>query len=391
MLKGLVDPSRELTDEQAAHIDTLQDEIDAIWNARGNYKIDPEAWQSMPIFMDHISQEDVEKNDSCRALASIVYDEVPPDEIAENRKAHGNHALQMALNPAQDRRENLARAACHSYTEALLAKGTDTVLSSTIYANRSLAQFIIGNYGHGLEDAQRSIILNPQYFKAYYRAAKCAERVKKYDLALQLLQRGLECDPKPPLTDTNKQEFQELIDICNDEKAKYNAAQNTLRRSNKVKAAKSSNIAHAITSMGIKMTAQAEVPSEQLAEYSIPQPYLDEDRLLHVPILLMYDEYSQTDVMHDVPADASVEDLLHELLPFPWDSQGRYATPDHIVAFFLIDDHVKMQERYEIDKSWPLLEVFRSTHYVMPRLLPVIHIISRSSELLSGFNLRPLT
>eukprot|EP00796_Vickermania_ingenoplastis_P004517 gene4517-3304_t len=385
MLKGLVDPSRELTEEQQTHIDTLQNEIDEIWNRRGDYKIDPDAWENMPIFMDHISEEDVEKNDSCRALASIVYDEVPPDEIAENRKNHGNNALRLALNPTQERRENLARAACHSYTEALQAKGKDAVLSSTIYANRSLAQFIIGNYGHGLEDAQRAIILNPNYHKAYYRAAKCAERVRKYDLAIDLLRKGRSVEP--PLDSTALQEFKELEDICVDGKNRTQQDGIAQRRKTQAKAAKISNIAHAITSLGVKISPMPEVTSEQMGVYGNPQPYLDEDSLLHVPVLFMYDEYNQTDIMQDVACDVSIEELLDELLPFPWDDQGRYSSPDNIVAFYKIDDGVHMPEYYEIDKSWPLMEVFRTSTYKMPKLLPVIHFVCKNSELLRNYKI----
>lgn len=387
MLKGLVDPSRELTEEQKEHIDALQNEIDEIWNRRGDYKIDPDGWEEMPLFMDHITEEDVEKNDNCRALASIVYDEVPPDEIAENRKMHGNHALRLALNPTQERRENLARAACHSYTEALQAKGKDAHLSSTIYANRSLAQFIIGNYGHGLEDAQRAIILNPAYHKAYYRGGKCAERLHKYELARNLLQKG-QSITNPPLDDTARQEFRELEEICVAGQKKLSERELQARRKTKVKAIKLSNIALAITRHGIKISQQPEVTSEQMGVYGNPQPYFDEENTLHVPILLMYDEYDQTDIMQDVACDSCLDDLLEELLPFPWDVHGRYKAKEEIIAFYKIDDGIALAEYYEIDHSWPLLEVFRTPTYAMPLLLPVIHIICKGSPFLEKLHIK---
>lgn len=388
MLKGLVDPEKELSEEQKAHIDALQDEIDEIWNRRGNYKIDPDAWEQMPLFMDHITEEDVQNNENCCALASIVYDEVPPDEIAENRKMHGNNALVLALNPSQENRENLARAACHSYTEALQAKGKDAHLSSTIYANRSLAQFIIGNYGHGLEDAQRAIILNPDYHKAYYRGAKCAERLRKYDLAVKLLQKG-QSITDPPLAEPSKNEFCELEQICMDAKKKAGERELQLRRKKAVKGAKCSNVAFAITRLGIKLSSQPEITSDQMGVYGNPSPYFDEEKNLHIPILLMYDEYDQTDIMQDVVCDASIDDILEELLPFPWDTHGRYQRKEQIIAFYKIDDRVAFPEYYEINHSWTLLEVFRSSTYAMPQLLPVIHIICQGSTLVTQYNIKP--
>lgn len=48
-----------MTAEQEEHIDALQDEIDEIWNRRGNYHINPDAWEEMPIFMNNISEKDI--------------------------------------------------------------------------------------------------------------------------------------------------------------------------------------------------------------------------------------------------------------------------------------------------------------------------------------------
>lgn len=401
MLRGLVETST-LAPEQQAHIDSLQDEIDQIWSRRGDYQIDPDAWETMPLFMNSISEEDCAKNEECAALASIVFDEMPADEVAENRKEHGNRALVMALNPAQDRRENLARTACHAYTDALEAKGKDKKLSCTIYANRSLAQFIIGNYGHGLEDAQRAVILDPTYVKAYYRAAKCAERVRKYDMCVKMLDHGLEVIAEEYAAaavataegatedataaaaakwDRAVTEFQELRALCESERERVAGKDTTLKRGQRVQAVKLSNIARAITSAGVKLTGRSEVSSEQMGVYGNPQPYFDSDHL-HVPVLFMYDEYSQTDIMQDVACDTCAAELLEELMPFPWDDRGRYAAIENILVFYKIDDGVREAQCYEVDLGWPLMEVFRSATYEMPQLLPVLHVICKDSELI---------
>ncbi|CCW63085.1 unnamed protein product [Phytomonas sp. EM1] len=384
MLRSLVDPSK-LTSEQQEHIDVLQSEIDEIWNRRGDYKIDPDAWENMPIFMETITEEDIEKNENCAALSSIVYDEVPPDEVAENRKEHGNSMLKLALNPNQERRENLAKAACDSYTEALQAKGKDMQLTAIIYSNRSLARFIIGNYGHGLEDAQRAIILSPDYHKAYYRAAKCAERLGKYDLALGMLSRGKQV--KPPLDAKGLQEFQDLENVCHQGKSKVDAEKNRKIHEAREKAVDVVSLTRYITSLGIRLSKKSEVMSEQMAIYGNPQPYFDTEGMLHVPILFIYDEYQQTDIMQDVSCDLCTADLLDEMIPFPWDEQGRYRSIDDIVVCFNIDDGIKEPEYHVIDVSQTLLEVFRDKSYVMPGFLPVLHVLCRSSELLGRYKI----
>ncbi|EPY33896.1 tetratricopeptide repeat domain 4 [Strigomonas culicis] len=388
MLRGLVQ-DKDLSNDQLGHIDTLQAEIDEIWNRKGDYKIDPDAWEDMPIFMEHISEEDIEKNTNCAALASIVYDEMPADEVAENRKDHGNRALKMALNPTQENRENLARAAAHSYTEALQAKGKDKALTSVIYANRALAQFIIGNYGHGLEDAQRAVLLWPSYQKAYYRAAKCAAAIKKFALALEFISKVRDMSD-PPLDATAEKEFEELRVHCRAELDKVEKKKAADKRKEKVSAVKVSNIARAITSEGIQISGKPEVSSEQMNAYGNPKPYIDENRMLHVPILWMYDEYSQTDMTHDVICDASVLDVLADLLPFPWDDRGRYASPDRLVVFYKVDDGVKVPAYYEVHLDWPLLETFRSETYRMPGLMAVLHVVCKDSPLLEEYKVQRL-
>ncbi|KAH8606933.1 hypothetical protein ERJ75_001444900 [Trypanosoma vivax] len=251
-LAGLVPGDRELTVEQQQHIKDLQDEIDEIWNRRGDYKIDDTAWQNMPLFMENITEEDLQKNADCAALASIAYDDLLPEDIAESRKQHGNRAIQLALNPKQENRENLARAAVHCYTEGLNAKCENRVVNSQLYANRSLAQFIIQNFGHGLEDAQRAIILNPDYHKAYYRAARCAAQLKKYDMAVDLLSKG--CNTNPPPTGRALEEFAELERTCRAERDQMEAKQKKESRRTRAQAAKTSGILRAITSSGIRLS-----------------------------------------------------------------------------------------------------------------------------------------
>ncbi|ORC90526.1 tetratricopeptidedomain 4 [Trypanosoma theileri] len=385
-LEALVPAGRTLTEEQQQHVRDLQDEIDEIWSRRGDYKIDDSAWEHMPLFMENITEEDLQKNADCAALASIAYDAVPPEEIAENRKQHGNRAIQLALDPAQVNKENLARAAAHCYTEGLNAKCADPVLNAQLYANRSLAQYIIQNYGHGLEDAQRAIILNPNYSKAYYRAARCAERVKKYELALDLISKG--CQTIPPPAEEALKEFAQLERVCREslENAHVKEKKKSLRT--RVQAAETSNVLRTITSRGIKLSPHPEVSSEQMGVYGQHKPYFDTEGLLHVPILFMYDEYQQTDFMQDVACDVSAADLVEELMPFPWDDKGRYSQINDIVVIFKIDDGVKMPEYYEVDLSWPLMEVFRLDSYKMPMLLPVLHILCKDSELLQEWNVQ---
>eukprot|EP00758_Cryptobia_borreli_P001642 Tbor_TRINITY_DN2411_c0_g1::TRINITY_DN2411_c0_g1_i1::g.2595::m.2595 len=385
-LRALIPEGKQLTEEESQKIGDLQDEIDAIWNKRGNYEIDPDAWLTMPIFMDTITEEDIQKNESCAAIAAVVYDELPPEEIAENRKNHGNECLKRAMNPDQVNKDNMARAAVNCYTDGLNAAKEQLQndpenkhLIAQLYGNRSMANFLMKNYGHSLLDAQRSIIVDNNYFKGYYRGAKAAERVRKYDIALSLIEKGRQTEPIPP--EQAMKEFEEIENVVILAKEQAAKKEKADKMKTRVKAAETSNIMRAITSKGIKITIQNEVTSEQMSQYSIMKPYFGaSDDVLHVPLLFMFDEYQQTDFMQDVSTELCLAELVDELMPFPWDDRGRYAKIHDVVAVFKIDDGVQIPEYYCIDLGWPLLEVFRQPTYQMPRLLPVIHIISRHSD-----------
>ncbi|CCW66175.1 unnamed protein product [Phytomonas sp. Hart1] len=124
-----------------------------------------------------------------------------------------------------------------------------------------------------------------------------------------------------------------------------------------------------------------------MAIYGNPKPYFDTEGMLHVPILFIYEEYQQSDIMQDVSCDVCIAELLDEMMPFPWDEQERYRSLDDIVVYFTIDDRIKEPEYHVVDVNRPLLEVFSNVKYAMPGLLPVLHVLCKSSELLDRYKI----
>jgi len=381
-LRGLIPSDKELTPEEEQKIGDMQNEIDAIWSHVGNYEIDPDAWKQMPLFMENISEEDVAKNESCAAISSVVYEEMPAEEVALGRKEHGNECLKRAMDPAQVNKDNMARAAVHCFTEGLTAaKAVDAAVDKTLvaqlYTNRSMAHFIMKNYGHALQDAQRGVLVDPSYPKSYYHGAKAADKVRKFDIAVRLLQQGHK----------NVKDEKALADL--------KTMENTIRASmealikkekqdrlkTRVDAAETSNILRAITSKGVKVSVRSEVGSEQMSQLEQHKPYFGKsDDVLYIPILFMYDEFSLTDFMRDVSTELCLAESLDEMMPFPWDTEKRYVKLDDVVAVYKLDDGVAMPEYHVVDLGYPLIEVMRGPNYQMPRLLPVFHIISKHSD-----------
>lgn len=383
-------PSK-LTDEQRAKIAELQAEIEAIWSKKGNYKIDDEAWRTMPAFMEKVTDDDVASNPACAALANLAWDNMKPHEIAEDCKKKGNTNLQFALNPQQANRKNVARSAVEFYTEGLDQKCDDRKLNSLLFANRAQAHIIMENFGHGLYDSQRAVILDPLYLKAYYRAALCAMKIGKFDISDTFIAQAFN-----PENEVSK-------DIPADQVAAFKKLQGeiavakelTTKRHQKVQrqvragAAEKSNILRKMQSQGINVATKMEVSSEQWEQYGKAKPYYEKvdnnEELLHVPMLILWDEVSQSDFLQDVAAHACMGDVLAEVLPPPWNDvigDGKYADPKNLVAVFKIDDGVKMPEHYVIELDWQFDEIFRSKFYVLPGFVPTFHILPKDSKLL---------
>ncbi len=67
------------------------------------------------------------------------------------------------------------------YTQALELRPDNAVL----YANRSIANLRLENFGYALSDANRAIECDRTYLKAYYRRAAAHMALGKYKLALK--------------------------------------------------------------------------------------------------------------------------------------------------------------------------------------------------------------
>jgi hypothetical protein len=351
---------------------------------KSNWKFDPDAWRKMPLFMDEITEKDVEENEMCAGLSSMIYEGVPPEEIAEARKKVGNDCITRALDPNQVRASNWARQAIYAYTEGLDQGCKDRKLNAQLYSNRSLANFLLENYGKGLADAQRAILMDETFVKPYYRGAKCAEKIRKYEIAKSLISKGLEITTDA----TQIAEFNAVAAAVKAGEDGSAAAAKKEKLKQRVEAAGTNNLLKEITSKGIKVVARPEVQSEQWNQLSSKKPFFDAEGVLHVPILFMYDEYNTTDFLQDVPTDCSIADCLEsELMPFPFDDRGRYRSVDDLVAVYIVDDGVAMPKYFAADLSWTIFEIFRSQDYVMPNLVPVFHIVPKDSDILVQWGL----
>jgi tetratricopeptide (TPR) repeat protein len=103
------------------------------------------------------------------------------EETAEDLKLTGNNFVKNG-----DFKEAIL-----SYTKALKLSPNDFYL----YSNRSLAFLKSKHYYHALTDAERTINLNPQWPKGFFRKAEVQREVGEFDLALLNYGRALQLSP----------------------------------------------------------------------------------------------------------------------------------------------------------------------------------------------------
>lgn len=383
-LRSFLPADKTLSKSEDEHIAALQAEIDALWGKQGTYHIDEDAWKSMPLFMDTITPEDIRENEACAALANVDSD-IDPDGVASDHKRLGNDMMQRSQAARDDKiKRNLARAATHYYTRGLDAGGVDRRSVSILFTNRSAAQFTLGNFGYALSDAQNAILRDPTYVKAYYRACRAALMLSKGNLVVDFAIHALQ------LVDAHSEEgvtYNELLCLGNKLKDEEISRKNSGVCKERAESQALSTLGRALRDLAITPLSRLEIDSEQTAQWGSCRPHLGDDGEIHFPLLILYDESSQTDFFSDVTLTSTPHDLLEEILPLPWDVESHYKSMADVVLFFLNDDGTSMPSRIKVNPELRFLDVFRLPGVFFSTRLPTFHVISRHCHFITDWKL----
>jgi len=95
---------------------------------------------------------------------------------AEDFKALGNEAI----------KNNELKTALEHYNNGLMVEPDHAMILS----NRALCHHKLGNLQEALEDAQRVIVLKPEFYKAYIRGAMLLRELKRPQEAMELLKKA---------------------------------------------------------------------------------------------------------------------------------------------------------------------------------------------------------
>ncbi|CAB4061771.1 DNAJC7 [Lepeophtheirus salmonis] len=100
-----------------------------------------------------------------------------------------------------------------SYIDALSKYSEAIVLcpkNPAFYGNRSACHMMLGQYSNALEDAKRSVSINPEFIKGYIRVAKCCMMLGDIMSAKQAIQQVATLDPNNTSLLSEKQSLERL-------------------------------------------------------------------------------------------------------------------------------------------------------------------------------------
>ncbi|XP_054836888.1 tetratricopeptide repeat protein 4 isoform X1 [Eublepharis macularius] len=336
----------------------------------------PETWEQefekIPMFMKKAPSEiDPEQNPDLACLQSIIFDEEQTlEEQAKTYKNEGNDYF----------KEKDYKKAVISYTEGLNKKCSDQELNVVLHTNRAAAQFYLGNYRSALSDVIAARKLKSNHLKAVVRGALCHLELQHFSEAMMWCEEGLRIDPKE----------KKLLET----RAKADRLKRTKERDlrkarlqEKKEQAQKDSLFKAIEDRNIKLSPvsskDGNVISASLAEMSLDgfnsesaigaKVCLDENGSLSWPVLFLYPEHGQSDLISAFHEESRfIEHLMvmFEELP-PWDTERKYY-PSQLELYY---EDEEREEIYQICTQSTLLQALQHQRYFVKAGTPIFFIL----------------
>ncbi|XP_054874927.1 tetratricopeptide repeat protein 4 [Amphiprion ocellaris] len=354
-----------------------------------------EEFNKIPMFMKTAPEEiDPQKYPELACLQSIIHDEDrPPEEQARCLKDEGN---------AYFKEKNYEKAVV-SYSAGLKKKCGDQELNAVLLTNRAAAHFYLGNMRSALNDAAAAKKIKPDHLKALIRGAQCCIELRNFPDALQWCDEGLKAHP----TDKKLLELRATAD--KHKRAAERDARKAKVKEKKLHGQKEALLA-AIKDRGVKLfqsmgprqhgsegeEEEEERSSAAIAQLSLDglnsqevtgaQVFLDDQGLLHWPVLFLYPEHQQSDFISAFCENNCFVDhlaVMFEELP-PWDTDRKYL-PQNLQLFF---EDVEKEKFYQVDPETSLLRTLQHKRFFVkggtPSFIVLVNGSSFWKQFLSG-------
>ncbi|KAJ3734431.1 40S ribosomal protein S7 [Lentinula guzmanii] len=300
-----------------------------------------DSFDSVPLFMRSLPDEDPAENTSLAALQSLVH-EGTPDEIAENFKEQGNDYY----------KGKRYRDAVGFYTQAIDAKPDTPSLLEALLCNRAACNLELKNYGSVLRDCSKVLSQNTKSSKAYYRSALAL-------IALERLGEAIDCCAR-------------CLDFDKDNKG----IQGVLERATKLKTAKDKKESERREELRQEHLAKVKLNDafKERNIFVLPKPdgsqnpyvphFDPEDssgNSLIFPTFFLYPQYATSDVIpeyvEDTPFSAHLEIMFSSTAPPPeWDVKRQYKA-GRLVVYAI----TRRKRLLKVGKKMTLRDVFNAS------------------------------
>ena len=411
-----------------------------------------------PMFAQ--TTEDLEGNPLTEALRALREDGKSPVEVATMYKDEGNewmkkgdsksfheaydrytHALNILEGVAVaatsgvtsdeqnvERKEffanlqlksNESNTATASSVEPKLETEEETKqLKSVLFSNRAMASLSIKNYGSCKKDADAAIALWSGNIKAHYRKCKALLTLKKYDEALASCNTALDIDPSNTqilaIKDKCVAELDKLQTLL-ENKQKEIKARHAVEEARWITAweiitgvidengNRCDRGQHTSTSTrkgGNVISVGFAADNQQPAQLKEILPHLSDEGLPVWPMLMLYPQYGQLDVVQGVCSQDRIVAHLAEMFPeledlkgqnikghsakqqnpiVPWDRDGEY-TASHLVVYAPLESapRISSLEEWLLGKNGCLLLLClspRCDQRVTSDCTPYVHFV----------------
>eukprot|EP00127_Corallochytrium_limacisporum_P001596 Clim_evm7s68 gene=Clim_evmTU7s68 len=378
-----------------AQFDELPDEFYEAYKRgdipRYKYHMDLDNWEEEierhPLLMTKAPEGpiDPEKAPALAALQAIIHEEQDPNEKARWAKENGNSEYLKNGGRKGDQRAVLA------YTEGISTQVTDLDMLAALFANRAQANLRLKNYGSCLKDVIRSLRIKPDYnVKVYFRGAKAATALERFDQADKFLEKGLEVDPGNTALVAQKKETDRLRAVWEKSqrmRAERRAEKEALRQKYAAML-EERNIQIVDEESGSSMMARQKNYDgiDWQAKLSNPlgcELHIDpEDGDLHWPVFFLYPEFQQSDFVQDWGEHTTFQQHCDVLFaePAPWDTKHTY-TPESVEIFVETHNTKKVREDIlPVPKDATLRQVLGVDHVAVVNGIPKFIVFSKRNE-----------
>ena len=273
------------------------------------------------LFWEGDQPDDFENHPDFLAMQAAM-DEFTPFEEAEAWKKQGNDKVRIARKAAYPHmKRRYHREAVELYTRAIAKarldpEATPSEFLSTCFNNRAQVNLTLGNFRSALADAEEAAKLDSTSKKAYFRGVKAALELRDVEKALELGKRGA------PHAGDDK-EYGELM------RQATRMAEEVEKKARAESEAAEESLGTAVAFAGLLRDRKVKVALPSFPDIQ-NKPYLDEEGVMHWPVVLVYPESGQVELIEDFPENSAFRpfaDMMfqeEEPTSLPWDERDEY-------------------------------------------------------------------